>query len=184
MRVDEISELLFLIGKSKKIKRSGWVREGVVNPESVAEHSFRLITIAMLLAPILHLDQDKLIKMAILHDIAEVKTGDIVVERWGKVDLSGKKNKEKLEMQGIEKMFSKHPQKEEYIAIFHEMIKQKTELSKLFKQLDKLEMVLQAYEYEQEQKKDLSEFFVDAKVYIIHPFLKAIYEQVLAERKL
>lgn len=30
------------LGKIKRIKRSGWVREGINNPESVADHSYRV----------------------------------------------------------------------------------------------------------------------------------------------
>lgn len=169
-----------LIGKSKKIKRTGWVREGVKNPESVADHSFRLVVLAMVLGPLLKVDRNKLVKMAIVHDLGETVTGDIVIGRWGKVDKELQKNKYKMEGDAIRKMFQDSP---EYIDVFEEMLEKKTKTAKIFKQLDKLEMAFQALEYEQEQGKDLTEFFVDTDAYIMHPFLRKIFEELESLRK-
>ena len=51
------------IGASKRLLRSGWVRENVKDPESVAEHSFRVGVLAMVLADQIgnNLDKNKLI---------------------------------------------------------------------------------------------------------------------------
>ena len=43
-------------------------------------------------------------------------------------------------------------------------------------------MAIQAYEYEKEQKKDLTEFFNSAKKYIQHPLLKKAFEDLLKLR--
>lgn len=169
-----------LVGKSKRIKRTGWIREGVKDPESVADHSFRLVVLSMVLAPSLNVDRNKLVKMAIVHDLGETVTGDIVIGRWGKVDKELQKNKYKMEGDAIRKMFQDSP---EYIDIFEEMMQKKTKTAKIFKQLDKLEMAMQALEYEKEQGKDLTEFFVDVDAYITHPSLKKIMEELKALRK-
>jgi len=57
------------VGKSKRLLRSGWIREKVNDPESVAEHSFRVGVLAMVLSDAIKVDKDKLIKMALLHVI-------------------------------------------------------------------------------------------------------------------
>ena len=79
----KIVEFVAMTGKSKKILRSGWIREKIKDPESVAEYSFQLSVLAMVLADTLGVDKEKLIKMALLHDLGEVVTGDIVWPREG-----------------------------------------------------------------------------------------------------
>lgn len=170
-----------LIGKSKKVKRAGWVRESIGNPESVAEHCFRLSVLAMVLADRLGVDQNKLIKMAIIHDLGETKTGDMVVERGTNIDYEMKKKKEDAERKIIQETFSVFGN--EYKEIFQEMIERKTNEAKIFWQLDKLEMAIQALEYEKEQKKNLEEFFVNAKIHITHPIISEILTAVLQERR-
>lgn len=60
----------------KELVRAGWVRVGVEGPESVADHSFGVALLAALLCPP-GLDREKVLLMAILHDLAEVVVGDI-----------------------------------------------------------------------------------------------------------
>lgn len=177
-KTKETIEFVKLIGKSKKIKRAGWVREGIQNPESVAEHCFRLIVLAMVLAPELKVDKDKLIKMAIIHDLGEVKTGDLVVERGKSANLEARKKKEELEKAFIKEDLGSFEISHEYQDLFDEMIKRESYDAKIFWQLDKLEMAIQALEYEEDQGKDLSEFFDNAEKIIDHPFLKKIMEQI------
>jgi len=97
----DILHLAFQVGISKKLKRTGWVKRKVKNPESVAEHAFRVIVLCMALAPSLKVDQQKLVKMAIIHDLGETSTGDIVVESWKKIFLDKRKKKEKIEKEAI-----------------------------------------------------------------------------------
>lgn len=151
-----------LIGRSKRIKRTGWVREQVKYSESVAEHSFRLIVLSTVLAPLLKADQNKLIRMAIIHDLGETETGDVVVERGLMKDLKARINKEKMETEFIEKEFHQFETQKEYGNLFCEMVQRKTKEARIFWQIDKLEMAIQAYEYEKEQNLDLSEFFDNA----------------------
>lgn len=182
---EEFLEFAKLIGRSKKIKRTGWVREGVQNPESVAEHCFRLIVLSMVLAPKLGVDQEKLIKMAILHDLGEVKTGDLVVERGKVVDSYARKRKEEIERFFIKEVLGAFEMGSGYSDLFDEMVKRESYDAKIFWQLDKLEMAIQAseYEYEEEQGKDLSEFFDNAERIIDQPFLKKVMEKIESLRK-
>lgn len=178
----DILQMLQMVGRSKRILRTGWVREHVIDPESVADHSFRLVVLCMVIAPLLKLDKEKLIKMAIIHDLGEVITGDTVVERGGKVDLEARKRKDTIERENIESLFKDMKDYEEYVDIFSEMISRKTHESKIFKQLDKMEMAMQALEYEQEQRIVLEEFFIDTKVHITEPLLRSLLEEIIAMR--
>lgn len=179
----DVLEFAKTIGKSKRIKRAGWVREGVKNPESVADHGFRVIVLSMVLAPMLNVNQNKLIKMAIIHDIGETKTNDLVCERGVNKDPESYAKKEELEKDALKEIFEDFEKRPEYISIFEEMINQKTDEAKIFKQIDKLEMAIQALEYEESDEKNLSEFFDNADLYITHPILKEIMEKAKLARK-
>lgn len=175
------------VGKSKRLLRSGWIREKIKDPESVAEHSFRVGILAMVLTDALgdgKLDKDKLIKMAILHDLGELVTGDTVVvsPRGDIIDVKKNAEKEKGEKEGIRKIFNKISQGDKYAEIFDEMIGIVTPEAKIFWQLDKLEMAIQALEYEKEQGKSLDGFFRTADLYIREPLLRKMFEEILKAR--
>ncbi len=179
----KILKFINLVGKSKRILRSGWVREKIQNPESVAEHSFRLSVMAMILADSLGLDKEKLIKMALLHDLGEVITGDVVWSRGAIIDIRKRTEKEEQEKRGIEKIFGIIGEQDEYTKLYGDMIERVSSEAKIFWQLDKLEMAIQALEYEIEQDKKLHEFFVNANLQITHPLLKKILNEILRARK-
>ena len=70
-----------LSGELKKQIRTGWlVKAKIDQPESVADHVFRTALIAMIIGPLKKLDLCKLLEMAILHDLDEVITGDLLPE--------------------------------------------------------------------------------------------------------
>ena len=65
----------------KQLYRQGWLRRGVPPErcESIAEHSFGVAVLALWLAQAQpELDADKVVRMALLHDLGEVYAGDIV----------------------------------------------------------------------------------------------------------
>lgn len=173
------------VGKSKRIPRSGWVREKVNDPESVAEHSFRTGVIAMVLSDKVgnNLNKDKLIKMALIHDIGEIITGDVVVQRGEIIDLALRDNKEEQERIGIKKIFNQIQEGEIYVEIFEEMIARKSPEAKIFWQFDKLDLAITALEYEEEQGKQLDEFFLDAITHMKEPLLKKVLEEIMKSRK-
>lgn len=179
-------DFLKTVGRSKRLLRSGWLREKVKDPESVAEHSFRVSVLAMVLSDKLgyELDRNKLIKMAILHDLGEVITGDLVTERHDVIDLKKRDEKEKAEREGIRQIFDKVGLADEYVKIFDEMIGRTTPEAKVFWQFDKLEMGLQALEYEEEQGKDLEEFFENVELYHVRdPLLIEIFKEIKGQRR-
>jgi putative hydrolase of HD superfamily len=176
MKISEVSKFAKQVGMSKRIKRTGWVREGVEDPESVAEHSFRLVVLSMALGKFLNVDTEKLVKMAIIHDLGETSTGDLVVERGKKIDSALKKEKEAREEQAISDLFISFG--EEYRIIFQEMIKRESKESQIFWQLDKLEMAMQAKDYEKEQGMVLTEFIENARIHITEKFLKDILQEI------
>lgn len=60
------------IEKLKTTTRKGWVNEGIENPESIADHMFRMATMTMLCTD-QSLDRDRMVKLALVHDMAEAR---------------------------------------------------------------------------------------------------------------
>ncbi|HJX06287.1 MAG TPA: HD domain-containing protein [Candidatus Nanoarchaeia archaeon] len=168
--------------KLKRVKRAGWVREGVPNAESVADHSFSTALLCYILADSLKVNKDKIIKMALLHDLAEVEAGDNVSHRGDKI-VSSIKNKLEKEERVMKKMFSK-VDGEEYMNLWIEFTEQKTREAIILKQIDKLEMAFQASEYENTiEPSKLDEFFINTKMNLKEPLLIELFNELEKKRK-
>lgn len=75
--MDRIVEFLFEVGMLKRTPRSGWQFLGA-GSESVAEHAFRVAMIAFVLARMdTEVDGDKVLQLALVHDLPETRTGDL-----------------------------------------------------------------------------------------------------------
>jgi len=73
----EILNFLIEVFKLKEMPRTGWVLRDVTDPETVAEHTFGVATIAWPLGEKSNLSVKKAIKIALSHDLCEVYAGDI-----------------------------------------------------------------------------------------------------------
>ncbi len=74
-----LAALFQTLGNLKRIRRTGWVDRGVPRDEveSVADHSFLTTIVAWVVASDnLFLDADRVLKMALIHDLAEATFGD------------------------------------------------------------------------------------------------------------
>jgi len=69
-------ELLHELGLLKRVRRSGWWVAGIKDPESVADHCFRTVAVAWLLATLEGADVEKATGMALFHDMTETRTND------------------------------------------------------------------------------------------------------------
>lgn len=152
------------VGRLKEIKRTGWKLSGIKNPESVAEHSFMLALIALVLAKPLKLNAEKCISLALIHDLPEIITGDIA--------HSGFPSKKQIanEKKAMKKLLSKLDAKTKNTisGLWDEFANEKSREAKLVQQLDKLEMALQAFYYEKKKsaRRSLQVFFDDANLQI------------------
>jgi len=172
------------VGKSKRLPRTGWVREKIKNPESIAEHSFRVGVLIMVLADKLDADKDKLTRMALLVNLGELVTGDMVTARGWHIDLKKQEEMEKKEREGIRGLFDYIEKGKEFVSIYNEMVNKDTQDAKIFWQLERLEMALQALEYEEEQGVVIDEFFINTELYLKEPLLKKIFYQILKSRNI
>jgi putative hydrolase of HD superfamily len=146
--VEGILEFLKNVGKLKSTPRTGWVESGIQEPESVADHSFRTAVLAMLLADLQGLDSGKAAKMALLHDLAEALTGDLTPENKSQMGVAFLTEEE----EAMEQLLSNLPRvvAESYEALWGELHRGSSPEAKVVALADKVEMLLQASEYEGE----------------------------------
>jgi putative hydrolase of HD superfamily len=160
--VDNLSLFFHSVLELKSIKRAGWVSKvQVEDAESVADHTFSMATMAMLLSDMLGFNTHKVIKMVLMHDLAESIVGDYMP---GDVTARQKLAKEKKAMKFI---LSGLPEevREEYEEIWLEYLHNRTEIARFVHRMDKLEMALQANQYAKQGYSDnlLAPFFESAK---------------------
>lgn len=75
MNKQEIENIIAILGKMKDLKRSGWIKRQVTNPESDADHSFSVAVLVLLLAP-KELNLQRCLELALVHDLPEIYSGD------------------------------------------------------------------------------------------------------------
>lgn len=140
----DIDTFIQSIFRLKKIKRTGWLAKGkILNGESIADHSYSLSALCMVFSDILGLDTEKVMKMCIIHDLAESIIGDIMP---GEIPDKEKKMKENKVMKYI--LFSLPVSiRIDYFGIWKEFLLNGSKEAQLVHKVDKLEMLLQAREY-------------------------------------
>ncbi|XP_065849708.1 uncharacterized protein [Euphorbia lathyris] len=150
-------EFLSLCHSLKKTKRTGWVKRDVKNPESIADHMYRMGLMALIAPDIPGIDRDKCVKMAIVHDIAEAIVGDITPSCG--ISKAEKSRQEREALDHMCELLGGGPRAEEISQLWMEYEENSSPEAKIVKDFDKVEMILQALEYENEQERDLDEFF-------------------------
>ena len=154
-----------------------------VCPQTIAEHSWRVALMAMLLSGEAEgVDLNKVLRMCVIHDLGEAITGDIP-SFWKTEADAAKEDKEVFAL--AESL--PEPVRSEWKALFAEMIEMKTPEARVYKALDKLEAVLQhneaplstwiPLEYELNQTYGMEE----AKASI--PFLEAVRNLAVTDTK-
>lgn len=137
MTPSQLIEILSVAEKLKCNTRHCYTSSG--RHESVAEHSWRLSLMAMLLTPEFpEADMDKVIRMCLIHDLGEAFTGDIPTFDKTAADTE---KEDSLLAAWIRTL----PEETcgEFSALLAEMNALETQEAKIYKALDKMEAVLQ-----------------------------------------
>ena len=137
------ADFLHELGHLKRIPRSGWALAGVNPSESVADHSHRVAAVAYVLAMRTGLDAGKCAALAIFHDAAESRLGDahIVAKRY--VDWPrAQERASTAQLQSLPRRLSEH-----LSELWQEAHDRDTAESKIVRDADLLECLLQAREY-------------------------------------
>ncbi|KAF2368742.1 HD domain [Trinorchestia longiramus] len=176
--IDFLSE----VSKLKHLDRTGWVLHKVPKPETVSGHMYRMAIAAMTLDHTDNVDTNKVLRMCLVHDLAECQVGDITPQCG--VSEQEKHSREMASMQFLTGLISPAVGID-MLNLFKEYEDQSTPESQLVKDLDKFDMILQAFEYEVAYNKPrwLEEFFQSTEGKFKHPRVVGWVEDLYKRRQ-
>ncbi len=130
----------------KGIRRQGWMKKGISKVESVADHSFSLATLSMLMADMKGLNVEKSVRMALLHDLCEAIVGDLTPKDRAKIGIEKSVEEERRATEYILSFLPRELAKK-YLELWNEYKTNSTTEAKLVKELDCFERAMQAVKY-------------------------------------
>lgn len=159
---------LIELQRLKRLDRTGWTLRGLPNgTESVAAHSFGVSAAAMLIADETHargakVDVGKVMKMALLHDWAETRIGDMPKTAVG---YFGAKVRRKAELAAFADVIADAGVSAgEYQKIYEEYEERKTVEARIVKSADIIDLLVQVLALERAGARGLDEFWEAAKI--------------------
>jgi putative hydrolase of HD superfamily len=171
------------------ILRTGWVKRGVTNAENVGEHTAKMIQLARQWASDLDVvDIIDLENIIAFHDWPEIIVGDTLTYHLnGESYKHAKKAKLEHEITAMKELCNRVGLDGKSIYDYWNRYNHKEDLNaKLATQIDKIQMILQALDYERSGEPiSAIDFTNELRVrnQIQHPFLLKILEQVESEVK-
>lgn len=168
------------------LKRTGWVDNGVKNPETVKEHTESLITLALELSESLtEEEKDGLIEMLEIHDWPEAIHGDeVILELKPDEKKASQQEKFKNEKRALESICANIPNGEKILNLWIRFETSDDPAAVFGRQLDKYQAIEKALDYEETQGIPLFEEFLTYSIHFIHhPILLERIER-LKSRKL
>jgi putative hydrolase of HD superfamily len=158
--------LLAATADLKQLPRTGWLLAGVRLPESVADHSFATALLALALAEAINadpagqglgapLDIERVLRMALLHDLAESLVTDLPKRAAERIGADAKRDAEAAAMGEI---VATLPAGEAWQALHAEYAAGAGPEARLVRDADKLEMVHQALRYRSHGYRTLDDF--------------------------
>jgi len=143
MQPSELAGILEFLRAAERLKttaRSGWTSAG--QPESVAEHTWRLCLMALVLRPSFpDVNFERLVKICIVHDLGEAIGGDVPAPE----QLRRAGSKAADERRDLLQLLAPLPApvRDEITALWDEYERAQSTEARLAKALDKLETILQ-----------------------------------------
>ena len=137
-KLEKIIDFIFEVGTARNIIRSHHQVLRQAN-DSIASHSFRVAIIGLMLADLEKADSDKVVKMCLLHDLAEVRTGDSnFINKFYRIEK---------EKEAVIDQWSGMPGEKETIKLLAEYGGRKTREAIIAKDADSLDQIFLQKEY-------------------------------------
>ena len=158
---------LIELQRLKRLERTGWILRGLPNgTESVAAHSFGVGVTAMMLADEakargLEVDCERVLRMALLHDWAETRVGDMPRTATGYFGAGARKNAETQAFADI--VNGLNSGESNYKALYKDYEQRESVEARLVKAADILDLLVQAYALERAGARGLDEFWEVAR---------------------
>lgn len=156
MDADQLIDFVLGLQSLSELPRTGWLLRGVRPCESIAEHSFGTALVAMALVDALRergasVDGERVLRMALLHDAPEAKTGDI--------PMPVKTAALRAAMKEAERAIADELLPPTYRSLTADVEAGTTLEARIVRASDKIQMMLRALGYERQQRGDLGEFW-------------------------
>jgi putative hydrolase of HD superfamily len=174
---DSLIRLFLDLHPFDRVPRAGFLLRGVADPESVAAHSHALALLTCLVAPACAPPVDTLqaVRMALIHDLPEVRTMDVPMPVGG-AGFRSAKSTEETAIFGD--MFTGHDA--EWGELFRRFQEGACPEARLVKGLDKVQMMIKVMGYEREGRGRLQEFWEYADNFHDYglPIVKSLFDAV------
>jgi putative hydrolase of HD superfamily len=142
-----ILRLLLQANRLKVTPRSGWVTRGLSDSESVADHTFDIAFIALVLSEYIDepVDREKVLTIALIHDLPESLIGDVPSPAMRYFPTGAKRHAEQKAMAEILESFEFGPRLQRWWQEFED---RSTVEGRLVRDADRIGLFLQALVYE------------------------------------
>jgi len=166
------------IARLKELKRTGWVQRGVSDPETVASHSYAVALLTMMIADLRGLNTLDAVRMALIHDLAESTIGDLTPGM-----KAGLRDLEERERRFFENLVNLMPREiaETYLNSWRRFSRDEDEISRLVREVDKLERGLQAVRYLRKGYGEVKEIYDSTLDELRDPELRRVLERALKD---
>ncbi|UPM45100.1 HD domain-containing protein [Halocatena salina] len=136
--------------------RTGWELRGIENPESVAAHTWGTAVLCLLFADEADLDPNKAVSMALVHDLAEARTGDVATRAEPESQNIEREQKEQREREVMTDFVASFDAPH-FMALWESYETRESPLARFVKDMDLIDNCLQALKYERQQRYDKNE---------------------------
>lgn len=174
---DRIIDTVLALDPLADLPRTGWLLRGVSPCESIADHSFGVALTALLLTDELRaagesVDGERVLRMAIVHDAPEAKTGDIPMpSKTAELDRAVTELETRLVSQLLPERLARD---------WAEAEAGETLEAKIVKAADKIQMMVKVIAYERQRGAHLHEFWDNRKNFrdMELPLAKRVFERL------
>jgi len=184
MKIKETLDFLLEADRLEAFPRMGYLMRGVPRPESVAAHVHGTIWVAMMLADAIPgANVERTMRLALLHDLGEVRLTDIPY-RGGLHFPPGVKDAAELSV--ADALLSKlGAAGQRYLDLFREYQAGESLEARIVLAADKLQMILKVVRYEQAGQRGLDDFWNTPENFRDHglPLVADLFAELVARRE-
>ncbi len=147
---------------AKDVKRAGWVMQRIDGPESIVEHMYSCWFIGLVMLPDVSLsiegyDKQKILKMLLVHDLAETRLSDIPKYEKPKYPEYDRIENEVMLSLLLKGTYKEMDNLSAYVDAWDEWYKMSTENARIAKDIDNLQAVYQFLVYNNETPEKFDE---------------------------
>jgi putative hydrolase of HD superfamily len=170
MKNKNLADFLFEATTLKRLQRTGWQILGGGNKESVADHSYMVAVISLILAEELKAKKEKVLEMALFHDFSETRTGDV----YKLADLYVKTD----EIKAAKDSFSNLPSSSKIVGLIKEYDEGKTLEARIVHDADNLALILELKHLMENGNTNAGEWFEANKDRLKLKESKELFEEI------